>query len=402
MMKLEAVKEEYSVVIVGGGLVGASLAIALKQIGIAPLVVEAFAYESDLQPSFDDRTVALSLASLRILDSLELGSEVSDYSEAIKNIHVSDQGQYGFSRLEADKLGVTQLGAVIENHRLGSILLKKIEQESIEYCCPAKVIDAELANNNNQIVIESNGVQKKVQCQLLILAEGARSELKQKLGFESEQTDYAANAIVCNVKPQLPHDNWAYERFTSQGPLALLPLSQNRLSIVWSKTSEQSQELMAMSDSEFAKNLEKTFGARLGKIEQVGKRATFPLVQLVTPQSIKRGCLLIGNSAQSLHPIAGQGLNLALRDINALQKLLEQVLQINPQIDLGDYQLLESYQQQRQSDRQETINATELLARLFANAWTPVSISRNLLMKAMDITPIAKQAFATKAMGFRA
>ncbi|NVJ67862.1 MAG: 2-octaprenyl-6-methoxyphenyl hydroxylase [Gammaproteobacteria bacterium] len=401
-LELAEVKDQYSIVIVGGGLVGSTLAIALNQAGIEPLVVEAFEQDSDQQPSFDDRSVALSLSSLEILNQLGIYQCIDNTAEPIKHIHVSDQGHYGFCRLESEKLGVTQLGAVIENHRFGHALLDQVAASSIDYLVPATVTKIDLKEPSNQILIESKGQQKKVKCQLIILAEGARSELKNDLGFETQITDYQSQAIVCNVKPQLPHQNWAYERFTEHGPLALLPLSQDRLSIVWSQSLENSEQLLKLSDTEFAKALEQTFGARLGKIEKVGKRMQFPLSQSVTGNSIKQGCLLLGNSAQALHPIAGQGLNLALRDIAALKAYIEQTLLLEARTDLGSYAWLRDYQLSRKQDRQQTIASTETLARLFVNPWKPLSISRNLLMKALDVTPIIKQEFAQSAMGYRA
>ncbi len=400
-ININDLKTEYPIIIVGGGLVGATLSIALNQIGIESLVVEAFEQDSKQQPSFDDRTVALSSASVEILDSIGLNNQLIGYCESIQNIHVSDQGHYGFCRLESKKLGVQQLGAVIENKRLGNILLKTIASKNIHYLAPATVQEINLNSSDKNVLIESDGKEKPINCQLVILAEGARSKLKNSLQFESKITNYNAAAVVCNVETQLPHQNWAFERFTENGPLALLPLSQNRLSIVWSQPAEESNKLLAMSEHDFAKKLEQVFGSRLGRVEKVGKRNLFPLMQYSTDNTIKSGCLLFGNSAQALHPIAGQGLNLALRDIAELQKLLVESSLVKTKKSLGNYQLLREFQERRKQDRQQILFATEALARLFSNPWKPLSVSRNLLMKAMDITPTLKQEFARAAMGYR-
>ncbi len=390
-------KNNYSVVIVGGGLVGASLAIALKKIGLDLLVLEAVEAESQLQPSFDDRSVALSLSSMKILNKFGIYEKLKYKGQALENIHVSDQGQYGFARLESNKLNIEQLGAVIENRILGELLLDKVEQLKIEYRSPIKVTKATKDDRGYSLLLTNGEHEETVNCSLLILADGARSPLKNDLGFTTKETDFEKSAIVCNVKPQLPHNNWAYERFTSNGPLALLPLNQNRLSIVWSNTVEKTKELINSTEEEFAEELLKSFGARLGWFEKIGKRLSFPLKQIVSINTVKENCLLIGNSAQTLHPIAGQGLNLALRDILALQAHLG-----SSNLDkLGDYNDLLMFEKTRVKDRQETIANTEGLARLFANEWSPMTYSRNFIMKFMDIIPPLKEKFAIQAMGFK-
>ncbi len=395
-------KNHYQIVIVGGGLVGASLAIALDAVGIDLVVIEAFAENSNSQPSFDDKSVALSLSSLKIYQRLGL-NKVLNNAEPIKNIHISDQGHYGFTRLESEKLNQPQLGGVIENRVLGSALTTELRERAIEYCCPAKVASAKkiIKDDKNFMRIQLEGGKQSIDCDLLILAEGSRSNLKSQLGYQTEVTDFKKSALVCNITTQNPHKNWAYERFTHNGPLALLPLSDNRMSIVWSNTPEKSKELLEMSNQSFAKELEQAFGSRLGRIEKIGKRNAFPLMQLVTSKTVSDRCLLIGNTAQQLHPIAGQGLNLALRDIEALSKKIEK-LSLDKECKLDSKNWLDEFESERMSDRLETIETTEALARLFSNPSKTLSLSRNLLMKIMDVTPIVKEAFAMKAMGFKA
>ncbi|MRX28074.1 2-octaprenyl-6-methoxyphenyl hydroxylase [Kangiella sp. HZ709] len=395
-------KNHYQIVIVGGGLVGATLAIALDAIGIDLVVIEAFQERSNSQPSFDDRSVALSLSSLKIYQRLGL-TQMINSAEPIKNIHISDQGRYGFSRLECSKLNQPQLGAVIENKILGLALMSEVRERGIEYCCPAKVVSAKkiVKNDKNVMQIELEGIKQFINCDLLILAEGSRSNLKSQLGYQTEVTDFKKSALVCNITTQIPHKNWAYERFTNNGPLALLPLSDNRMSIVWSNTSEKSKELHEMSKISFAKELEVAFGSRLGRVKKIGKRNVFPLMQLVTSKIVSDQCLLIGNTAQQLHPIAGQGLNLALRDIEALRKKIQKLC-LDKESKLDSKNWLDEFENERMSDRFETIEATEALARLFSNPSTALSLSRNLLMKIMDVTPAIKEVFAMKAMGFKA
>ncbi|AOE48883.1 2-octaprenyl-6-methoxyphenyl hydroxylase [Kangiella sediminilitoris] len=388
-----AVKQFYPVVIVGGGMAGASLALALAQQGIESAVFEAFEPNNQSQPSFDDRTVALSAASLNILD--HLGVPVQQVSEPIKTIHVSDKGHFGFARLSAEEAQVEQLGAVVENWQLGNTLHQKIElEQAIDYITPATVTKLQQDVSQATLTIEMEGDTAEVGAQLVVLADGARSPLRQMLHIESEVKDFNTSAIVCNLSTQLPHDNVAFERFTTDGPLALLPLTQKRMALVWSKPRDQIDNYLSMSEKQFAKSLEDTFGARLGRITKVGERKSFPLVQQKAETLFRGRCVIIGNAAQSLHPIAGQGFNLGLRDVSVLSHFLKN------KSDYGAYEVLSEYQEMRQKDREQTLFVTESLARLFANSWAPLSLTRNLLLKFLDTSPVAKSVFAEQAMGF--
>lgn len=396
----------YPVVIIGGGMAGASLALALANAGIQNAVFEAVAPETNAQPGFDDRTVALSAASLNILKKLGLKKDLYSVAAPIKTIHVSDQGHCGFARIDATECGVPALGAVIENWQLGQALNQTIsDQPLIEYHAPAKVVEIQQLADEATLRIELSSGTEEVKAGLVVLADGARSPLRQQLHIDAQLNDYHKSAIVCNLTTQLPHQNCAYERFTKDGPLALLPLTKNRMALVWSKPTKEAQSLVELDEAEFATKLEEAFGARLGRITKVGSRKSFPLIQLKAETLFRGRCVLIGNAAQSLHPIAGQGFNLGLRDVADLTELLaaakstiedeESLMQI-----VGSYQLLRQYQQKRHPDREQTLWVTESLARLFSNSWLPLSISRNLLLKVMDTAPVAKGLFASQAMGF--
>jgi len=399
--------KQYPVVIIGGGMAGASLALALANAGIESAVFEAFTPESNAQPGFDDRTVALSAASLNILNKLGLERDLFSVAAPIKSIHVSDQGHCGFARIDAKECGVPALGAVIENWQLGKTLNQAIKKRAlIDYRAPAKVVSIEQSANEATLRIEIESGTQDVKAGLVVLADGARSPLRQQLHIDAQVNDYEKSAIVCNLTTQIPHQNCAYERFTKDGPLALLPLTHNRMALVWSKPTKQAEAMLELDESTFCHRLEETFGARLGRITKVGVRKTFPLIQLKAETLFRGRCVLIGNAAQSLHPIAGQGFNLGLRDVAELTQVLASVKQ-SCRSDhkalmwqIGSHQVLRQYQRTRQADREQTLWVTESLARLFSNQWLPLSVSRNLLLKAMDITPVAKNVFANQAMGF--
>lgn len=394
-------KQHYPVVIVGGGMAGASLALALAQQDIACGVFEAFALDTPSQPSFDDRTVALSAASLNILKHLGVSDGVFNIAEPIQQIHVSEQGHVGFARLKAADCGVEALGAVVENWQLGRVLHQKIEQhEAIDLFAPATVAHLEQSAGQVNLTIntevDGEKSEQSVTASLVVLADGARSPLRKALHIDSDVRDFDTSAIVCNLSTQQSHQGCAFERFTQNGPLALLPLTQNRMALVWSKPREEVDHYLSLSDAEFAKALESEFGARLGRITKVGKRSAFPLMQQKAETLFRGRCVLVGNAAQSLHPIAGQGFNLGLRDVATLSQCLQQV----KNNDYGQYSVLRTYEQMREGDRDKTLWTTEALARWFANPWEPMSLTRNLLLKALDISPAAKQVFAQQAMGF--
>lgn len=391
-------EKDYPIAIVGGGMVGLTLAIALKNKGIGAIVLEAFPLQSTAQPSFDDRTVALSAASLDILKSLNLDKQLRSDYQPIKTIHVSDKGHYGFTRLKASEFAVEQLGAVVENWRLGQVLHDKISELGVELVAPVDVEDIAFSSDSAKITCNAKGTKKVIKAQLVILADGARSRLKERLHFESEIVDYKKSALVCNVTPQLSHNHQAFERFTKDGPFALLPLSERRMSLVWSVPNECVDDYLNCSQERFSSELKKVFGARLGDFVKIGKRQSFPLQQWQSYNVIKQRCMLIGNSAQALHPIAGQGFNLALRDIFALIKNIEASEKV---VDFGDYQFLKKFAEQRRKDRDNTVRSTEALARLFSNDFLPAVFLRNLSMKAIDRLPFIKKRFAQMAMGYR-
>lgn len=397
-------KKNNPIVIVGGGMVGLTLAIALKQAGVDCLVLEAFPMQKNLQPSFDDRTVALSAASLDIFKQLDLDESLSVYYQSIETIHVSDKGYYGFTRLHAKDYGQEKLGAVIENWRLGTILHDKIKQLGIDLIAPAKVNQITFSETTAQLEFEINEEIKSIETQLVLLADGARSALKEKLNFDSEQVDYDKSALVCNLKTQLTHKNQAFERFTQDGPFALLPLSDDRMSLVWSLPRDKVEHYLNCDENEFYKALKVIFGARLGDFIKVGKRQAFPLMQWQSHNAIKQRCMLIGNSAQALHPIAGQGFNLALRDIYGFSRHIKALLEsadFESGMDFGDYQFLKYFVDERRSDRVDTVKSTEALVRLFSSDFLPLVVTRNLAMKSIDRLPLLKKSFARLAMGYK-
>ncbi len=390
--------EQFDVLIIGGGLVGASLACALGGQGLRIGLVEAFPFNSDSSPAFDDRSIALAAGSQRIFSGMGLWAALKDRVTSIKHIHVSDRGRFGFARLHHDEEGVPALGYVALARDMGEVLSAKLETlDDVELICPAEVTALDIQPTMASVTVKHNGDEKQLSAQLVVAADGARSFVRESIGIDTTQWSYDQSAIITNVKTQLLHDNVAYERFTDTGPLALLPMSEGRCSVVLTVKRDRVDEVLAMSDKDFLAHLQERFGQRLGRFEKVGKRVAYPLVLVRANESVRNRLALIGNAAHTLHPIAGQGFNLGLRDVAALADVLLEAKQ--HQQDLGALSTIQRYADWRKNDHRRVIAFTDGLNRLFSNPLLPVACVRDLGMLALDLLPPAKRLFGKLTMG---
>lgn len=408
--------KEFDVIIAGGGIVGATTALALskithqrKYLNIA--LVEAVEVDSNASPSFDERAVALSASSVAIYKSLNLWAELEALAEPISDIHISEQNHFGFTRLSAKDHHVNVLGQVIPLSETGPILWRSIQaQENITSFCPNVITSVDSLDDqlkNEKIIVElkqskdpENNSKQIISAKLLIASDGTFSNLAKMAKIKTERASYNQQAIIANISTQKPHQNKAYERFTKEGPIALLPLSRNRMSLVWCQNEAQSEATLKLSDVDFILSLQKSFGFRLGKITRVGERSSYPL-SLHLPQKNHNGrTLLLGNSAHTLHPIAGQGFNLGLRDIAALVDAVRESLKLDKKTDIGTDIFLEEYQVQREPDWQQTIGATDSLVRLFSNEFVGLNSARSKGLWLIDKVPFIKNKIANAAMGF--
>ena len=387
----------YDVIIAGGGMVGASLALALSGLGLDIAVLEAVPLEASDQPSYDARATAVSLGSQRIFSTLEVWPEVSADATPIEQIHISDRGNFGFTRIGAREQGVEALGYVVENRCLGAALWERLAGLSdVSVLCPARLerVAASQAGVRVEIAKPDHLV---LQGRLLVAADGARSSVRELLNIAATAWDYRQNAIVANVSAEEFHDHIAYERFTSNGPLAFLPMSDGRCNVVWSIDSTRTDEIMALSERDFLTLLQAEFGFRLGALKKVGARHSYPLSLVKSTQSGAERVVFVGNAARSLHPIAGQGFNLGLRDVAALGEAIADGARQGE--DPGSPAVLESYAAWRSDDQRRAILFTDGLVRLFTNPLGPVMLARNLGLLSLDIFPPAKRALAKHSMG---
>lgn len=388
----------YDVVIVGGGMVGASLACALGHQPIKTLLIEATPFRSHTQPSFDDRSVALSYGTQRIFESLGLWGAIQPSVTAIKHIHVSDRGYFGVTRMHAREQGVDALGYVIENRALGNVLATQLGAlPHAHILCPAQLTNATSTPRHVGLTIKQDGQSTNITTRLLIAADGGDSAVRDQLGICVTRHNYEQVAIVANLRFEHSHRQVAYERFTEDGPLAVLPLSEDRCSLVWTTTPEKAAHLTTAADAEFINSLKHYFGLRLGNVTQLGVRKAYPLQLVRADTQVIPRVALIGNAAHTLHPVAGQGFNLGLRDVAVLAQVIIDALKDGR--DPGGSGVLAAYADWRAADHARVVSLTDGLVKMFSNSFPPLALARNLGMIAIDILPPLKRALTRQTMG---
>jgi 2-octaprenyl-6-methoxyphenol hydroxylase len=392
-----AAPREFEVAIVGGGLVGASLALGLQGTGVRVLLIESVAPDSAAQPSFDERTTALGNASRRIFQGLGVWDEVSREAAAIRAIHVSDAGRFGFARLRAEEHGIDALGYVVPNRVLGTALWGRLSSANgIEVRVPASVEDLDITTERAYFtVVTAAGLREVTSARLLVAADGAQSVVRAAAGIAAGIEDYEQVAIVAAVVADRAHDGTAYERFTPSGPVAVLPLRGGGYGTIWSCTPQRAAELLALEDGAYLSELQSRFGWRAGRFLRIGRRASYPLKLTRAATTVARRTVLVGNAAQALHPIAGQGFNLGLRDAALLAEVIA-----GANGDVGSAEVLRRFSEWRAADRGGVVRFTDGLVRLFGSRRPGIGLLRNLGLLAFDLSPPAKRALARVSLGF--
>ena len=394
----------YDIVIVGGAMTGTTLALALSAFTNGKMkiaVLERQPVKQHRQSGFDARCIALSdgscqkFARIILPDGQNLWQKIQPFSTHIEQIHVSDKGHSGIVEFSAREFHLQQLGAVIELQQVGQILLQAIEQtDNIDYLCLVEIAHIECSQDGVKISLKND---RTLTAQLLIGADGTRSEVASAVNISQEMLhDYGQTAIIANVQTQQPHQNRAFERFTTEGPLALLPMKDNLISLVW--CVRHADELLQADESTFLTRLQQQFGWRLGRFQRCGQRFAYPLTLSRAAQHVQARTVLIGNAAQTLHPIAGQGFNLGIRDVMTLANILSYAyLQ---QQEIGDDALLQQYENKRKADQKQMIQLTDGLLTIFANNLLPLQIGRNLGLMALAQSSMLRQYFAKPTLGW--
>jgi len=435
------------VAIIGGGMVGASLAVGLAGTGVSTLLVEGTAPGSKIQPSFDDRTTALGNASRRIFQALGVWDRLAPEASAIRTIHVSDAGRFGFARLKAQEQGIDAFGYVITNRVIGAALWEKLQGADVLLRVPARPEQVEIGAD----AVTFRVGDESVSARLVVAADGAHSVVRAAAGIEADVEDYEQIAIVANVAADRPHDGTAYERFTESGPLAVLPLHDGSYGVIWTCTPDRATEVLSFDNNTYLRELQERFGWRAGRFVRAGVRASYPLKLTRAATTVASRTVLIGNAAQALHPVAGQGFNLGLRDAAMLAEVIVGAfaqgraadigtgtgvgdglrtgdgLRIGDgprtgggsraganapagvgsphahapvYVDVGSPDLLRRFAAWRETDRRGVVGFTDGLVKMFASTRPGVGTLRNLGLLLFDLSPSAKSALSRVSAGF--
>lgn len=400
-------RKQVDVVIVGGAITGSILALALSsathnKIQIA--IVEKTTPNYEQQGGFDARAIALAQGSLQKLAHIQplatapsgnLKDIICQFATPIQQIHVSDQHHFGKTSFSSEELNLPQLGAVVELAILGRTLATLISQQpNITLFCPDQVVHIERTQQCCSLTLASN---IRLDCTLMIAADGIHSQIAEQCGVATHiEKSYEQSAIIANVMISEPHKNQAFERFTIEGPFALLPLQEKTMSLVW--CVNEPNEIIALSDEQFLSALQQQFGWKLGRFLQASKRFVYPLSLKKAQSHIHHRLAIVGNAAQLLHPVAGQGFNLGMRDIYQLSMLIRHAF--NQQQDIGSYALLSQFEQQRQADQQRIITATSGLISLFSCDLLPLQIIRNISLGILNQNTFLRNQIAHQALGW--
>lgn len=387
---------ESGVLIVGGGLVGASLAIALDAAGIAATLVETAAPRADAQPSYDERNLALARATVNGLEAIGVWRHAATRATPIRHIHVSRAGEFGSARIDADRQGVDALGWTLPARELGAALLRRLDEcTRLTRFAPATLSALESLSAGWRAQIDTADGIRAIDTPLLIGADGTGSFVRAQLGIDAERHDYRQTLFVCTVTPERDHANRAYERFADTGPIALLPLAERRCGLVLTVAADEADAVAALDDAEFIELAQRRFGWRLGRLSRPGKRHPHPIHRVAAAQLTAPRAVLVGNAAQTVHPIGAQGFNLGLRDALTLAEL------VTAAADPGDADLLARYAARRAPDREGTMAMSHGLVRLACLPQPLLAPLRSLALLACDRVPPLQRALARRGMGFR-
>lgn len=389
---LDARVRGHDVVIVGGGLVGASLAVALAPSGKRVALIEAAAPPRS-QPSWDEREIALNVVSRRIYRGFGLWDALAPEASPILATHISERGRFGVARFTAAEAGEEALGWNVPVRALGAALWRKLaELPNFSLICPGKVENVRHSRESGNPVLELGG--GDIEAKLVVACDGAQSAIRQALGIGVQERDYRQVAIVTAVRPERPHHGVAYERFLPGGPIALIPKPADRCGLIWTVPADAAPAMLAWSDAEFLAELQQAFGQRLGRFLEVGRRNGHPLMRVLSDALTAPRVIFAGNAAQTLHPIAAQGFNLGLRDVATVAELA------GPAADPGAAALLAEYAGRRRAERERVSGFTDGLVRIFSNSIPGLAETRHWGLLALDLLPPVKRAVMRQNLGF--
>lgn len=392
--------ETYDVAIVGGGLVGCSLAVALSAQNRRVALIEV-APPRDEAPSWDERCIALNAGSRRILEATGVWDALAPEAEPILSTHISERGRFGAARFTAEQAGLPALGYNTPLRAINAVLWRLARESGVEVFCPARLTGMDVLVDHVSLHLDLQSAEQnatRISARLVAAADGARSAVRDLLSLGAETRDYEQSAIVTAIRPRQPHGAVAYERFLDTGPLAILPKPDDAqghaCSLVWTVPTDRLAEFNALDDAAFLARAADQFGERLGAFKALGRRQSYPLSRVMSAQLHAPRTVFIGNAAQSLHPVAAQGFNLGLRDAATLAELLD------TQADPGAEPLLAGYEDRRRQDRERVANFTDRLVRTFSNAVPGLRGLRHLGLLFLELDTPAREAILRQNLGF--
>ncbi len=385
---------DFDLLIAGGGLAGNCLALALRDSDLNIGIIEAQSKQQLATSPAGDRALALAAGTVNMLKSMGIWQDIADKATPIKDIHISDKGHFGKTRLSAHQQNVPALGYVISARDIETHVANRVAETSAKDLSPARVAGIMAGPDSINVHLKSDQLPDNLSARLLVGADGGNSTVRNLLDIALSNTEYRQTALVTSVTCSRPHHNTAYERFTESGPLALLPIGSHQMSVVWTRTHDDAETMQLENDALFISQLQDCFGYMLGELTLSAPRRAFPLQLIRAQKMTDKRVVLIGNAIHQLHPVAGQGFNLGLRDVVALaEKILDQ-----PQ-DIGQDDLLADYASLRRQDHDNTIRFTDNLVKIFSNNWMPMALARNTGLATLDHLPVAKSWLTRHAMG---
>lgn len=385
---------DFDVAIVGGGLVGASLAVALADSGMRTTLIETAPFPST-PPTWDERCIALNDTSHRIFTSMAVWPALSAAAATISSTHISERGRFGVARFTAAEAGLEALGYNVPLRAIGQALWQRLQEGGVQLICPATVSAVRPDDAAVQLTLTpgNGGAETTVSTRLVAAADGARSAVRAQLGIDSAQRDYQQHAIVSAVRIGRPHGGVAYERFTPDGPIAVLPKSADACSLIWTVPSSRVEALLALTDADYLAAAQDVFGGRLGPFLELGRRGGYPLSRVMSETLVAPRTVFLGNAAQSLHPVAAQGFNLGLRDVATLA----QVIAAAP--DPGAAEVLQDYAARRRRDRLAVSEFTDMLVRTFSNRIPGLAQARHWGLLGLELLPPTRERVLRQHLG---
>lgn len=388
-------RNRYDVAIVGGGPAGLTLAATLAQLGLSIALIERAPFPSQLLPAFDGRTTAIAYQGYKLLEDTGLWREMEKLASPINTIRVADQNTRHVLDFDSAELGKGPFGHIVENRHLRHTLLAALRRaKNVTFMNPASVTALDTTGTYATLTLDNGS---KIEATLVAAADGRASPIRQMLGIKTFDLTYNQHAIVCTLQATEPHNDLALEHFLPEGPFATLPMQNNQVSIVWTVKPETADAVMALDDEDFLQALKNAGGAYLGDISLVTGRFRYPLSLKHAARYTAPHVVLMGEAAHAIHPIAGQGFNLGLRDIECLRDLISQAMARGLRVD--DASVLHGYEKLRRRDNQRMAAATDVLDRLFSNDIWPVARARQWGLSVVAAIPPLRRFFMRQAMG---